>query len=768
MRNPIVLSLLLCGVCNGVSGEQTPLGPPGTVAAYELADASLERPAYETENRLTVVSATIRLGPAVVLDANTDAAVDAGTPLVMQWYNLKFTRLNGDSYQFWILIDGWPSQTHSPAVAKYLWQEPGWSDPLNFIHEVNRQAVLPRLDLWTYGWPQSIAAGSDKPTAPAAHADTRTDSGRAPATGTPDQIMLHGWLFKRVATAEGQSVAPPAAYSDLPLNPGLLNGWLAFDRDQSGRPLHRLGKTPAGQPKEYEYTAKTAEELTHFRDAGANFLVTHPGKRAKANFPGWLTRSPMYHNNLAYQPLDWPADLYRSNYWGFGNHIDEPGVHNWGLMPDLSTDSPLPEVQVVQSLQGLVRQGVKSRGQAAIRDGFSKNFGLGSLRLREGPESIVSWEYEWPTAWYQLAVEDGVGGIVDEDVSNNDLIEAYNMGFETSIPPTVENAVAIRVAVLRGAARNFNKTWGVAFYRPDEVKLKSATIPLLYDKGASYFWYWTGWIGITDNSGLPYPYQLYYTTLVRQAFLRNPDRDQVQLLNSARVAVVIPYGYTFTPYAMHGIDWLHLERENQNGVKYRKVLANAAHEVERWLREGIDFDIVVDDPKLNRDGYEELVYAQADGRIRIERIGQPVEYRDAPRTIHRPTLGPGPRLSIEVMDRDMTDPDQVRLRAVGKLGTGDWAGERPDALVSWEIYSPDNRVRPTVFPEYGAVLTLRLERGSQMTPDSPANPGPVPSQVVEWVPSDRLVSGKYLVRAAMADVFGRPAVAYRTLYIQGP
>ena len=736
------LFAFLFGVPTSIFAEEQVLGPPGTIAAYELVGMLSDRPDFETQNKLSVVSATIRLGPVVEGEGTAR----------MQWYNLGFARKNGDRFQLWLLMDSWPGDSHDPLVAQYLWQEPGWPDALNFVHEVSGKVQLPRLDLWSYGWPQRAELGAV--------------AARAPAKGLPERMRLQGWLFRKVSTHEGNVVEPPARWTDLGLNPDLINGWLAFDRDKAGRPHYRLGKTEDGQPKGYEYVPKTAEELTAYRDAGANFAVTHPGKRARANFPDWLTRSSMYHNNLAYHSLDWPADLYRSNYWGFGNHVDEPGVHNWGLPLDTSDDALLPEIQAVNNLQRIVRQGVQQRGLAAIAGNVSKNFGLGTLQLKEGPQSIVTWEYEWPTAWYQLAVPDGVGGIVDEDVASNDLVEAYNMGLGTSIPPTVENAVAIRVAILRGAARNFNKKWGVAFYNPNEVKLKTSTIPLLYNKGASYFWYWTGWIGISDNSGLPYPYQLYYTSMVREAFLRNPKRNQDQLLRAARVAVVIPYGYTFTPYAMHRMDWLHLERENQFGIPYRRVLAHAAHEVERLLRQGIEFDVVVDAPDFHKTGYDELIYARADGTIRIDRTGQQAERRSEPRAFRRPYLGPGPRLSIEVIEPDDTAPHQVRLRAVGKLGTGEWAGERPEALVSWEIYGPDNRVRPSVFPEYGAVYTLQLERDLVYNSDPlGANDADV-AESIQHGKTDRWTAGTYMIRAAMTDVFGRPAVAYRTFYVQ--
>jgi hypothetical protein len=382
------------------------------VARYELAGELVDRPEFEMENRLSVVAATIRLGPVVETP---------GEP-PRQWYGLEFSRLNGDSYQMWILLDGWLTAEHDPAVSQYLWREPGWPDALNFVHEVTGVAQLPRLCLWTYGWPQQPSLGGG--------------SNRSPVTGMPEQILLQGWLFRRVAMEHGQDVEPPSQYTDLPLNPELLNGWLAFDRDADGRPWYRLGKREEGQEGRYEYMAKTPEDLKAYPAAGANFLVTHPGKRARANFPDWLTRSSMYHNNLAYEPLDWPADLYRSNYWGFGNHVDKPGVHNWGLPEKDESDAPLPEVQVVKNLQKIVRKGVEERGRLAINRGFTENFSLGSLEIEEGPDSIFAREYEWPTAWYQLAVDNGVGGIVDEDAALNDLVETYNMGFGTQIPAT--------------------------------------------------------------------------------------------------------------------------------------------------------------------------------------------------------------------------------------------------------------------------------------------------------------------------------------------
>jgi hypothetical protein len=732
-----------------------PLGRIGALSTYVLADTAESiggRPDWESQQRLSVVAAQLQLGPVETVDQRP-----------YQWCGLTWWRLDGQAYRLWVLLDRWPSPDRDPQVADYRWQEPAWPDALTYRRDDNGELLLPRLDLWRYGWPQSEAG-------------PKVDQPRTPVDGLLERIWLHGWLFERLddgidaaavlqqrleadalaaIAIEPVTMVPPAEVTEVRLQPDLLIGWTPMDRDAAGRPYYRIPS------QAYEYVAKTAEDMEADRDSGANFFVAHP-RRGEDSLPPWLERSSMYHNNLAKRPLDWPVQLYRSNYWGYGNHIDEPGVHNWGLGLRSEPDAPPPLLQAVASLQKSVRRGVESRGQRAIGGQIAKLFDLGQMELREGPETIVSWEYEWSTAWYQLAVPDGVGGIVDEDVASNELVEAYNMAFGTEIPPTVENAVALRVAVLRGAARNFDKRWGVAFYHPNEVKLKSTTIPLLYRLGASYFWAWSGWVGITDNSGLPHPYQRYYNSLVRTAYLSQPERDMSGLLRAAKVAVVLPYGYTFTPYHMHRLPWLHLEKENSEGVRYRHVLSQAAHEVERLLRLGIEFDIAIDDPLFQPDGYRELIYAQEDGRLRIERPGETVLWLDEPRPSDRPDLGPGPRLWLERIEAEGDRPGEIRFRAVGRLGTGDWAGEQPHARVSWEVYGPDDLVSPAVFPEFGSERSLRVDPEASVTLSHP-----IPQAVrPKMADSDAPRPGRYVIRAAMADLFGRPAITYQTVEVE--
>jgi hypothetical protein len=692
---PIAFSIVLILASSAWSA---PLGEPGTLATYELQADPAERPAFERENRLTVVSAGIRLGPVVEKPGNR----------LLQWYGLTWQRVNGQSYEMWILVDRWPTADHDPEVMQYLWREPDWPDAVSFVHEVTGAPVLPRVCLWTYGWPQDPQDGGG--------------ASRAPLSGMPEHILLQGWPFKRTALTQNASVQPPLEYTTVKLNPDLLIGWIARDRDVDGRPYYRLDEG------NYKYQENSEEDLMAHARAGANFFTGRPIQH--------LTRSHLFHSTHTGKCHDWPADLYRSNYWGHRNHIDEPGVMILGA--DCRTPA-----EAVERLQRAARTALHLKGDdpRTFTDALiDSRFGRGDMSIVQ--EDYPTWEVFFDNAWYQLAVP-GLGGIVDQDTKmfgHGRLIESYNMAFGTQIPATTENSCAIRVAIMRGAARNFNKRWGVGLYDPDGFKLRSGKVAYFYEKGATYFWTWTGWVGIGDNSGLPYPYQRQYFSLIRQAFARNPDRDMDALLRAAKAAVVIPYGYTFSPNHLNRMLRLHLERENDAGVTYRKVLSNAATEVERLLRMGIELDITVDDPLFNPDGYDELIYALEDGRVRIVRPGYEDQLLDGPRPVERPDLGPGPRLTLEVIGPVPFAGGKVMLRAEPEIGTGDWHAEVPVPTISWEVYDAESIMPITdyaIFPVRGRELTFKVE-----------------------------TEGTYTVRVAAADVFGRPAIAYKTIVVK--
>jgi len=191
----------------------------------------------------------------------------------------------------------------------YTWREPGWPEAISFVHEVTGKPVLPRISLWKHGWPQDAKTGGA--------------NRRAPVAGTPEEVLLQGWCFRRSSVQRVRALAGPANWATVKLNPELLIGWIAGDRDVDGRPHYRLSDG------KYKYQPNTEEDLLAHARAGANFYTS------KA-LPDWLTRSSVFRSTQQSKSYDWPADLYRPNYWGHRNHIDEPGVAILGL------DSPQP------------------------------------------------------------------------------------------------------------------------------------------------------------------------------------------------------------------------------------------------------------------------------------------------------------------------------------------------------------------------------------------------------------------------------------------
>lgn len=686
---PVAISaiVVLVTVCAGV--QAAPLGLPGTVATYALNADPGDRPAFEREGNLTVVEMELALGPTESVDGRE-----------FQWVRLSFARLNSQTYHAWLLLDDWPRADHQPRVARYLWQEPDWPDAVEFVNEVTGEAQLPRISLWQHGWPQSVDGG------PLSVADG----------AFPEAVQFQGYPFRRASRENGQSVEPPAEATVVKLNPDLIIGHMTRGTDVHGKPYWAL---PDGK---YEYRKTTPEDHRRHFEAGFNLFQATPRTE-------WLTRSSAWDNNLFWLMDDWPAQLYRPNYWGRAIYVDEPAIHNRVLNERADLAGKLTPAQAVASLHeklnASLRPNIGNYSQTWINTFIDRQFGRGNLWIVERDYPV--WEAIWTTAWYQLAVDQGVSGIVDEDVVMGDLVESYNRAFGTQIPPTIENACAIRVAVLRGAARNFGKRWGVAFYSPTETRLKAASIPILYGRGASYFWVWTGWVGIGDNSGLPHSYQRYYASLVKQAQAANPRRDMDRLLRAAKTCVVIPYGYTFAPYPLQYLKWLHLERDSGSGATYRQVLTNAALEVERCIRLGIDFDIAVDDAKFTATGYDEVIRCREDGSVLVQTGGKETRLLSG-REPMRPDLGPGPSIAIEVPELVPEAPGGISLSAVATAGAGEFENGKPS--VTWEVYGPDQGVE--------------MKSGEQIELDLPAG-------------------GTYRVRAAVADVFGRPAVAWTTL-----
>lgn len=684
-----------CLLAAPVAAAAAPLGEPGTVGTYRLQADPAQRPEFERTRKLTVVSAQLQLGPVVRRGGRQ-----------FQWAGLSFTRLNGQTYQAWLLMDAWPRPERAPQVIRYLWCEPEWPDAVTFLHETTGVALLPRLSLWEYGWPRT--------------ADGKAPLALKPGEPLPARIQLQGWPFRREKLARQAAVAPPAKRTVVKLNPDLLIGFSFTYRDTEGRHRQAIGK------EQHEYVETSEEDWR--KDIAAGFNV-----HQSLNHASWLWREGVYSNRLYWLPDDWPAYLYRPNYWGRAMYVDEPAIHYraWANSREELAGKLTPAESAKMLEARAIEPLWKETGNYSalwFNHFVDQRFGRGNLTIVERDYPV--WEAIWHTAWYQLAPDNGVAGLVDEDFYPEDLVEAYNRAFGTQIPATLENACAIRVAVLRGACRNFGKKWGTAIYSytPEALnpKLDQTQLRYMYEAGATYFWFWNCWPGLSD-AHVPYSYKRAYAAAVRQAYKENPKRDLQALLHAAKVCIVLPYGYTFAPFPLQYVKWLHLERKTEAGTTYRQVLANAATEVERCLREGVKFDIAIDEPRFRPKGYTELIYVREDGTLRLVRPGQPDRLLRQPRTPERPDLGPPPSVTITVVDAPAAAPCTLKLKATATPGTGELAGG-----ITWEVFLPGGDFRSAD----GEELAIKAERG-----------------------------GTYRVRAAVTDCFGRPAIAWSELTV---
>ena len=149
-----------------------------------------------------------------------------------------------------------------------------------------------------------------------------------------------------------------------------------------------------------------------------------------------------------------------------------------------------------------------------------------------------------------------------------------------------------------------------------------------------------------------------------------------------------------------------MERKNEYGVTYRQVMHNAAVEMERLLRLGVDFDIVIDADGFTGEGYNEAIYIKPDATITIFRNGME-EHRDTPRTPPRPSLQAKPEITASAkQSRGNVKLDATPSGGCPPLGLDTFRdGMQERYEVVWEHYLPSGGYKLL----YGAKHTVKPE-----------------------------------------------------------
>jgi len=620
------------------------VGVAATGQAAEYALAGLTEPPDQN-----VVKLHLAAGETEILEG-----------LSYQWFHLKGFKQNGETHEIWALVDRWPGDPESQRLvrtARYILRE-GEEPAREYVHAVTGGALLPELRGWDILFPTDLDG-----------------------TGSPFAERIHylGHDFERVRLWQAEPAPVPDTELVL-LQPDMLVGTGRTFRDTEGRRLL--------ENKEYNYLPYSQEDMEELVEAGFNhFWVTEQQYDWARNWPVFFVH-PRKGDR-------YPEMLYRSNMRGGHAYYDEPGHRARGNMKAESTPGEMAQM-VVECTQKRPSRTEAFHQALDSRDDID----LGDLDLRH---PLPSWETVVSTIWYQMRAG-AIGAIHEGRYILYGQIPSINAQYGCQIPPYPEYLLRYYYAILRGAARHFGCDWGVAVYGRMEQRIAPMALTLAYDMGARYFWFWT-----SDHfSHVPYPEQLNLARLLKGHAEQHPHRDMKALLHAAKAAIALPDGYTFEYSGlMYNQSSHHLERVNEYGLTYRSVLHNAAVEMERLLRLGVEFDIVVDVDNFNGEGYEEVIFVRPDGTLSIFRNSEE-EHRDEPRIPPRPSLQARPEIEATVA-RSTDDPGKVELRATASGGCpplGFCVGQDMETGFQrwvpaiWEHYSPGGGYRVLYGPEH--------------------------------------------------------------------
>ena len=341
---------------------------PGADRDVSARRRSQPSPRLRKQNRETVVELTLTNGPTATLD---DGAY--------QWFELSFTKRNGQRFKLWILIDRLPGSSR-PARRPLRVVRAGLGATAEYVHSKTERALLPKLGLFS----PRLATGRQR-----AHR-ARV---RLPRAGP-----LSGLSFKQTATGnEAPCVVPSAKV--LRLNPDLTVFTIdAFRYLAPAR--HHLGENERPFTPD-KYRKLTADDVREMIRMGVSLMNDHHHTRNVLD----VWQEPVFVFDTA---RPWPEVLYRSNYYGLRWHLNEPAVHHsakYVNQPDvIATWKPS---QVAQSLLSEV-EGVHDNLEGLWNlAGTGNNYGLGDLEKYH--QRLMSWDQAPGAIWYQmLGLADGV------------------------------------------------------------------------------------------------------------------------------------------------------------------------------------------------------------------------------------------------------------------------------------------------------------------------------------------------------------------------
>ncbi len=425
------------------------------------------------------------------------------------------------------------------------------------------------------------------------------------------ETMLLGETFSRAEAPPDAAAWPPSDAKVIELSDDLLIGTSRNFRNVEPRiPQRKFAKD---SNLDYTYRPLDEADLRRMLAAGFNYFDrVLPGQWE------YLIDKPCFFDLNTLQrearPL-FPEVFYHPGFQGVEDFLDEPAFIflQDTMHEDFAGMNPAKDLAAMARRQEQATQDEFDRKRRGRIDGLEKKLDeagieLPGVELVEPPFPI--WEEFYSTGCYQL--RSPVSGFVHEGrYRHPETVKLLNNTFRTWLPKRPETMFQFYFAFLRGAARVFDKDWGMAIYGQADSDVSLLGITMAYDRGARYLWFWSS----DRDHHLPFEEQLALAEGLSAHIRDHPRGPRRELVRGADDAIVLPYGFTFSVS-----DWQKRRMANlwqrpsfpleggrtADGTPYYSVLRCAAEEMERLIGDGREFDIVIDVPELASAGYPRL------------------------------------------------------------------------------------------------------------------------------------------------------------------
>ena len=487
-----------------------------------------------------------------------------GTPDGKIWWQLSAKGGTGAGYTIKLLTEDLgflePEPTQ-PTIHRYFFQEDG-GEPLEYVDAGTGRALVPGFDFYTNLLPHANAEDPDRPF-----------FGVGSYLGHPIHAVKGGEdPVDRIPVVE-----------KLLLDPHLTIGTGRNFCNAKEVRLYQPGEPiPPGRP-EYEYRTFNADDYeTLIGDVGMNIFTVAPEQL------GYVKDRPVFYILRNLEGASLPGMLYRSNYRGVTMFMDEPAVIIRSIS-DAGTPADAAN-RLVEAIRRYARSGKKYGSGSLARSLENAGIDTGGLEILE---RFPVWETVTSAAWYEFKA--GLNGFVHESRFKPGMF-SRQVGETLSVDFPEEPAACIdfHYAWFRGAARHFDRPWGMAIYGQMELETAKMVFSRAYDSGAEYLWFWTS----DHEHHVPFSEQVEHTRALRDYQAGHPRSSPGDLVKMAGTAIALPYGYLMDDWVMgEGAMWrnkenLGLEVKNPSGIPYRDVLAAAMGKVVDLLGSGEPFDLV--------------------------------------------------------------------------------------------------------------------------------------------------------------------------------